>query len=102
MLIYAEITASRKDNVPLSTNKAYKRLISMIHSRTVAEATRWKKWAERSEQQVKTKVIPKKHREKTIYSQDWYGYFTVAEPILKELERTTAVKVRTTETLSRE
>ena len=84
--LYAEIVDSRKNSKTLSTDKAYKRLISMVHSRTTAEANRWKKWAERSEHQRKELIIPLKHREKTIYSQDPMGSYEIAGVIRRELD----------------
>ena len=71
----------------VAAHAQYKRLISMVHSRTTAEANRWKKWAERSEHQRKELIIPLKHREKTIYSQDPMGSYVIAGAIRRELDR---------------
>ena len=84
--IYAEIVESRKTGSPLSTEKAHDRLISMVHSRTVAEASRWKKWVDKSLFQTKKETIPMKHWDKIIYTQEPMGEYQVAGTIQTALD----------------
>ena len=85
--IYAEIVSSRKNNTPLSTEKAHDRLISMVHSRTVAEANKWKRWVEKTFFQRKMESIPMKHWDKVIYVQGPLGEFEVSSTIVRALDK---------------
>ena len=78
--IYAAIVTSRIEQKPLDTEKAYKRLISMLISRYTAEAEFWKSWVQQAHFSYDPRMIPLKHRDKTVYSQDLEGYITQFPP----------------------
>ena len=79
--IYAAIVTSRIEQKPLETEKAYKRLISMLISRYTAEAEFWKSWVQQAHFSYTPRIIPQQHREKVVYSQDMEGYYEISSVI---------------------
>ena len=84
--LYAEITASRIDQVPLNLSAAYDRTVSMVVSRLNAVGEKWLDWVRRGERKRHPHVIPVKHCEKCVMSCEPMGDYTVHGALTEALE----------------
>jgi hypothetical protein len=75
--LYAATVESRIDKVPLDLEKALKRCVAMLIGRLRAFGKRWKDWVHSGIQHRQTKIIPLKHRNKELMTQDEYGEYTI-------------------------
>ena len=75
--LYAAITESRVDSVPLDLGAAYDRTVSMVASRLNAVGEKWKAWVSRGARKRIPHIIPEKHCEKCVMSSEPMGDYTL-------------------------
>lgn len=89
--IYAEIVNARVESHSLRTEKALKRCISIIIGRLRAYGLFWKNWVIAGRHSCNPRIIPRKHQEKILLTQDDEGNYCIHEALLAmadELELT--------------
>ena len=96
--LYAAITESRLDAVPLDLAAAYDRTVSMVVSRLNAVGEKWKEWVRRGERKRTPHIIPKKHCEKCVMSSEPDGEYGLHPAILAVKQEIDAKKAAATAT----
>ena len=82
--LYAAITESRLDAVPLDLSAAYDRMVSMVVSRLNAVGEKWRSWVSRGEGKHKPHVIPLKHCQKCVMTHEPMGDYELHPALLAE------------------
>ena len=80
--LYAALTESRLDSVPLDLEAAYERLVSMVVSRLNASGEKWLEWVRRGERKRKPHIIPQRHCDKCVMSCEPTGEYKLHDAIV--------------------
>jgi len=80
--LYAETVGSRIDGRTLDLDSALKRVVSMLIGRLRAYGKRWRDWVQDTQLRMKPSIIPQKHQDKKLISQDEEGSYVIHDAIL--------------------
>jgi hypothetical protein len=79
--LYAAIVKARIDEETLDLDKALKRVIAMLIGRLRAFGRKWKDWVHAGMHHKQPHIIPMKHRNKKILTQDDVGNYEIHDAI---------------------
>ena len=79
--IYAEIVNARIEKHTLDTQRALKRCVSMWIGRLYAYGLQWRNWVIAGRYQREDRIIPRKHRDKKLMTQEDDGSYWVHDAI---------------------
>ena len=81
--LYATIVGSRVDGKSANLDNTLARFASMLHSRVDAYGLKWRNWSQKNRWSGNLHIIPSKHRDKGLISQEWDGQYSLSPKITK-------------------
>ena len=82
--LYAEVVNSRVEGKALNLENALKRMVSMTIGRLRAYGIKWQSWVQATQLRSKPKVIPPKHKDKSLLFQDEMGHYEIHTAIIRK------------------
>ena len=92
--LYAAVTQARLDGRRLLLLVAYERFVRMLYGRINAHGRQWQIWVRRNQNTSKDKIIPIKHRHRTVIEQWTDGRYEIHKKLREELAEVSPARLR--------